>query len=134
MNSAPDAVDQYIQSFPTEVQAILVAVRRTVLESVPGGEERISYRMPAVFKCGVVVYYAAFKKHLGLFPPVADALVQAKVARYAGPKGNLQFPYAEPIPYELIAEVTKARLKTNRAKALAATQSGRKPAHSRSAA
>lgn len=85
--------------------------------AVPGGEERISYRMPAMFKHGVVIYYAAFKRHLGVFPPVSDPEVKAKVSRYAGPKGNLQFPYSEPIPYDLIAEVAKARLAQNTAAA-----------------
>ncbi len=128
MNAAPENVDQYIQGFPPEIQAVLEEVRRTVLRSVPGGEERISYRMPAVFNNGVVVYYAAFKKHLGLFPPVADPRLQAKVARYAGPKGNLQFPYTESIPYGLIAEIAGARLKANLAKvAKAAPKSAKKP-------
>lgn len=117
MNATPESVDQYIQGFTDETKKLLEAVRRTVLKAVPGGEERISYRMPAIFKNGVVVYYAAFKNHLGLFPPVADPEVQKKAARYAGPKGNLQFPYTEPIPYDLIAEVAAARLKENTAKA-----------------
>ena len=72
MNAAPQPVDEYIQSFPSATRKVLESVRATVLASVPGGEERLSYRMPAVFFNGVVVYYAAFKKHLGLFPPVQD--------------------------------------------------------------
>ncbi len=117
MNPAPQTVDDYIGGFPPETQAILQAVRAAVLRAAPGATERISYRMPAVFLNGVVVYYAAFKNHLGVFPPVEDADVQAKVAPYAGPKGNLQFPYSSPIPYDLLAEVVKARLRANLSKA-----------------
>ena len=116
MATAPQSVDEYVQSFPPETRAILESVRAAVLAAVPGGEERLSYRMPAVFLNGVVVYYAAFKKHLGVFPPVQDPSVRAKVARYAGPKGNLQFPFTEPIPLELITLVARARLASNLAK------------------
>jgi uncharacterized protein YdhG (YjbR/CyaY superfamily) len=111
--TAVSTVDEYISSFPGDVQASLSAVRDVVRRAVPGGEERISYRMPAMFRNGVVVYYAAFKKHLGLFPPVADVALRRKVARYAGPKGNLQFPLNEPLPLGLIREVVRARLAAN---------------------
>ena len=113
MNPVPQTVDDYIGGFPPETQALLQAVRATVLRAVPGATERISYRMPAVFLHGVVVYYAAFKHHLGIFPPVEDPDVKAKVAPYAGPKGNLQFRYSSPMPHDLIAEVVKARLQAN---------------------
>ena len=116
MNPAPTSVDEYIAGFPADIQAVLQAVRVTVRAAAPGAEERISYRMPAVFQHGVVVYFAAFKRHIGLFPPVEDPAVRARVAPYAGPKGNLQFPYDRPMPHRLIAEVVKARLKANLAK------------------
>ena len=109
-------VDEYIETFSPEIQKVLKAVRATVRAAAPDAEERISYRMPAVFQGGAVVYFAAFKKHIGLFPPVADPKVRAKVAAYAGPKGNLQFPYDEPIPHKLIALVVAARLKATLAR------------------
>lgn len=107
---APASVDEYIARFPGAVQAVLRAVRATVRAAAPDAEERISYRMPALFQRGVVVYFAAFKHHIGLYPPVDDPAVRALVAPYAGPKGNLRFPYSEPIPHELIAAVVRARL------------------------
>ena len=116
MNPTPTSVDEYIAGFPADIQAVVQAVRATVRAAAPGAEERISYRMPAVFQHGVVVYFAAFKRHIGLFPPVEDPAVRARVAPYAGPKGNLQFPYDRPVPHRLIAEVVKARLKANQAK------------------
>jgi uncharacterized protein YdhG (YjbR/CyaY superfamily) len=126
MNAMPASVDEYIAGFPPDIQDVLRSVRATVRSAAPHAEERISYRMPALFQQGVVVYFAAFKHHIGLFPPVEDAAVRAVVARYAGPKGNLQFAYTEPIPHELIARVVRARLMANQAKAAA-----RHPATSR---
>ena len=120
MNALPATVDQYIASFPADVQAVLHAVRATIRQVAPQAEERISYRMPAVFQNGVVVYFGAFKHHLGLFPPVDDPQVRARVAAYAGPKGNLQFRYDQPIPHVLIAEVVRSRLEANLAKAASA--------------
>ncbi|MEO3692760.1 iron chaperone [Roseateles paludis] len=121
MSTAPDgaaAVDAYIASFAPEVQAVLSAVRQAVRAAAPQAEERISYRMPALFQRGAVVYYGAFKQHLGLYPPVVatDAALLARAAPYAGPKGNLQFPYADPLPLDLIANVVRARLKANLAR------------------
>lgn len=116
MNPVPASVDEYIAGFPTEIKAVLRAVRATVRAAAPDAEERISYRMPAVFQHGVVVYFAAFKRHIGLFPPVEDPVVRARVTPYAGPKGNLQFPYDRPIPHQVIAAVVRARLKANLAK------------------
>ncbi len=74
----------------------------------------MSYRMPAFFQDGALVYFAAFKKHIGLFPPVRAATLKRPLAKYAGPKGNLQFPLDAPIPYALITKVVKTRLRENR--------------------
>lgn len=111
--SSPATVDEYIESFPPRIRAVLRSVRATVRKAAPQAEERISYRMPALFQNGAVVYYGAFKKHLGLFPPVEAPSLLRRVARYAGPKGNLQFPYDQPLPLGLIAAVVKARLESN---------------------
>ena len=114
-SAAPD-IDAYITTFPPEVRVILRAIRATVRTAAPDAEERISYRMPAFFQDGVLIYFAAFKKHIGVFPPVRDEKLRAAVAKYAGPKGNLRFPLAEAMPYALIARIVKARLRENRAK------------------
>ncbi|HSX63062.1 MAG TPA: DUF1801 domain-containing protein [Tahibacter sp.] len=132
MNTAPATVDEYIDRFPPAVQAVLRTVRATVKQAAPQAEERISYRMPALFQNGAVVYFGAFKHHLGLFPPVDDPALRAEAARYAGPKGNLQFPYDLPMPLELIAAIVRARVASNAAKAAAKPRkSGRPPAASR---
>jgi len=111
----PQSVDAYIASSPPEVRSILEAIRGTVRKAAPSAEERISYRIPAYFLGdAVLVYFAAFKKHIGLYPPVHDKSLKPLVARYAGPKGNLRFPLSEPMPHELIARIVKARVKEQR--------------------
>jgi len=114
----PASVDKYIAAFPPAVRTILRKIRRTIRDAVPDTEEMISYRMPAFKLDGVLVYFAAFKNHIGLFPPVrGDASFVRAVKRYAGPKGNLRFPLDEPIPYDLIRRIVKVRRKQNLEKA-----------------
>ncbi len=107
----PGTVDAYIAGFAVDVQAILKSVRQTIREAAPQAEETISYRMPAYKLNGMLVYFAAFKKHIGLFPPVrGDADLMREVQPYAGEKGNLRFPLDQPIPYELIRRIVKVRV------------------------
>ena len=114
----PAGVTQYIATFPPKVRTILRKIRQTVRGAAPDADEMISYRMPAYKLDGVLVYFAAFKNHIGLFPPVkGDASLERAVARYAGPKGNLQFQLDEPIPYDLIKRIVKFKAKRNREKA-----------------
>jgi uncharacterized protein YdhG (YjbR/CyaY superfamily) len=119
MAALPATIDEYIASFEPAVQAVLRTVRAAVRQAAPQAEERISYRMPALFQNGAVVYYGAFKNHLGLFPPVEDPTLRSQVAKYAGPKGNLQFPYGEALPLDLIVQVVQARVAANAAKVAA---------------
>jgi len=117
--AAPTTVDEYIAAFPPEVQRILQRVRRVARAAAPEAREVISYRMPALKQNGVLVYFAAFKNHIGLYPPITgDADIAKAVAPYAGEKGNLRFPFDEPIPYDLIARITALRLKQDLAKAV----------------
>ena len=107
----PGSVDDYIAACAPDVQPILQKIRLTIKAAAPDAEETISYRMPAFKLNGMIVYFAAFKKHNGLFPPVrGDASLMRAVKPYAGPKGNLQFPLGEPIPYALIRRIVKARV------------------------
>ena len=116
--AAPTTVDEYIAAFPPEVRRILQRVRRVARAAAPEAREVISYRMPALKQNGVLVYFAAFKNHIGLYPPISgDADIAKAVAPYAGEKGNLRFPFDEPIPYDLIARITALRLKQDLAKA-----------------
>ena len=115
MADPPHSVDAYIAAFPPEVQAILRKVRATVVAAAPDAHEVISYRMPALRQHGVLVYYAAFKSHIGFYPPIkGDARLEQASARYAGEKGNLRFPLDEPLPYPLIARLTRAARQAGR--------------------
>ena len=92
------------------MQEILQKIRLTVRGAVPDAEETISYRMPAFRKKKILIYFAAFKNHVGLYPPVkGDTALLKAVAPYAGEKGNLRFPLDQPIPYELIERIVKLR-------------------------
>jgi uncharacterized protein YdhG (YjbR/CyaY superfamily) len=113
-------IDEYISRFPDDVQAILSKVRATISKAAPDAKEVISYQMPAFKRHGILVYYAAWKQHIGLYPPISgDTAIEKAVARYAGPKGNLQFSLDEPIPYALIERIVKLRVKQDDAKSAA---------------
>jgi uncharacterized protein YdhG (YjbR/CyaY superfamily) len=116
----PSDIDGYIAQFPADLQVVLQTVRQTIRRAAPGAEETISYQMPAFKQHGILVYFAAWKKHIGLYPPVSgDQALEQAVARYAGPKGNLQFPLDEPIPYELIERIVRLRVQQDTEKATA---------------
>ena len=87
----PDTIDAYLATFPPKIRAILKKIRATVKKAAPQATEKISYRMPAFFQDGILIYFAAFKNHIGIFPPVReDAALLKQIAPYSGPKGNLQ--------------------------------------------
>lgn len=114
----PIDIDGYIARFPADVRAVLEQVRGTIRDAAPDATEVISYQMPAFRQHGILVYFAAWKQHIGLYPPISgDPAVEKAVARYAGPKGNLQFPLAEPMPLALIERIVKLRVKQDSEKA-----------------
>jgi uncharacterized protein YdhG (YjbR/CyaY superfamily) len=115
----PRSIDEYIAGQPAKVRAILTRIRRTIARAAPAAQEKISYRMPAFTLNGVLVYFAAFKAHIGLYPPVrGDARLEKALAPYAGPKGNLRLPLDQPMPYDLITRLVKLRVRQNLGKAL----------------
>jgi uncharacterized protein YdhG (YjbR/CyaY superfamily) len=116
----PRNIDSYIATFPKPVQALLTRVRRTIRAAAPKATEVISYNIPAFKQHGLLVYFAGFKNHVGLYPPVrGNAALEKAVAKYAGPKGNLKFPYDEPLPLGLIARIVRLKVKQDLAKAAA---------------
>ena len=117
----PKTIDEYIARFPPQVQEILEKIRQTVRKAAPGAEETIKYGMPTFTLNGNLVYFAAFKKHIGFYPPTAarDARFKKELSVYKGPKGSLRFPLDEPIPYGLISRIVKQRVKENLARAKA---------------
>ena len=120
----PKSIDDYIAGFSPEVQAILQRTRLTIRKTAPDAQETISYQIPAFKLHGALVYFAAFKSHIGFYPPVrGDARLEKVVSRYAGEKGNLRFPLDQPIPYDLIERIVKLRVKQNLAKVAARRKS-----------
>ena len=116
-STAPANIDDYIKGFTPEVQAILQRVRAVIRAAAPNAQEVISYRMPAFRQNGILVFFAAFKHHIGLYPPVSgNAQIEKAIAPYAGEKGNLRFPFDKPLPYDLIARIAKLRVKQDSAK------------------
>ena len=119
-------IDEYISEFPDDVQAILDKVRTTISKAAPDAKEVISYQMPAFKQHGILVYFAAWKQHIGLYPPISgDKAIEKAVARYAGPKGNLQFPLDLPIPHALIGRIVKLRVKQDSKRAAAKRKKNR---------
>jgi uncharacterized protein YdhG (YjbR/CyaY superfamily) len=118
--ATPKSIDEYIAAFSPDVQTILKRIRLTIRKVAPDAQETISYRMPAFTQHGVLVYFAAFQNHIGLYPPVSgDARLEKAISPYAGAKGNLRFPLNQPIPYGLIERIVKLRVEQNSAKAAA---------------
>ena len=104
-----ETIDAYIAGFPPEVQALLEKVRRTIRKAVPEAQEAISYRIPTFKLNGrYLIYFAGFKKHIGLYPVRVDtAEFQQDIATYGAGKATLRFPLDQPIPFELIARLVK---------------------------
>lgn len=121
-------VDAYIAGFPRDVQALLRKVRRTIRAAAPRAEELISYRIPAYKQNRILVYFAGFKAHIGLFPPVrGNASLEKAVARYAGPKGNLRFFYDEPLPIGLITRIVRLKVKQDMSRTAQKSRKARPP-------
>jgi uncharacterized protein YdhG (YjbR/CyaY superfamily) len=107
----PRNMDEYISAASPECRPILEKIRRSIRQAAPRAEETISYGMPAFKQKNILVYFAVFKKHIGLYPPVrGDEKLMRDVAPYAGAKRNLRFPLEKRIPYGLIRRVVKNRL------------------------
>jgi uncharacterized protein YdhG (YjbR/CyaY superfamily) len=122
-----ETIDEYVAAFSPEVRAILGKIRQTIGTAAPDAEEAISYRMPTFKQDGVLVHFAAFKNHIGLYPPIrGDAGLEKAISPYAGEKGNLRFPLDQPIPYDLIERIVKLRVKQNLAKAVSKRKKGSK--------
>lgn len=104
-----ESVDDYIASFPQEVQAELQAVRRTIHAAAPDAEESISYAIPTFSVAGrPVVYLSGWKKHISIYPvPELDESIEPTVTPYLSGKSTAKFPLGKPIPQELITALVE---------------------------
>ena len=114
VNKIPATIDEYIISFPLEVQKLLMELRIAVKEAAPLAEEKISYRMPSFKYKGMLVYFAAYKNHIGFYPLAAGIeAFKDKIMKYNTSKGTVQFPLDKPLPVKLIKQIVKFRVKEN---------------------
>jgi uncharacterized protein YdhG (YjbR/CyaY superfamily) len=109
------SVDQYIGTFPQDVQKTLEEIRNTIKAIVPDAKEKISYQIPCFELNGRnLIHFAGWNRHISMYPVSAgDEAFEKKIARYVAGKGTLKFPLDEPIPLELIEEVVRFRLADN---------------------
>ncbi len=113
-----NSIDEYIATFPEEIQTILQKVRETIKAAAPEAEEKISYQMPTFALKGNLVHFAAFKNHIGFYPtPSGTEAFKEEIARYQAGKGSIQFPLDEPMPLDLITRIVKMRVAENLKKA-----------------
>ena len=114
MNTKFKTIDEYIDSYPPEIQTLLVQVRNTIREAVPDAEEAIKYGLATFVLNGNLVHFGAFKKHIGLYPaPSGIDHFEKELDRYKTSKGAIQFPLDEPLPLDLISEIVRFRVKEN---------------------
>lgn len=110
-------IDEYINAFPAEVKTRLHLLRATIKEVAPDAEETIKYRMPTFIYHGNLVYFAAFKNHIGFYPTPSgvDDSIEG-LAQYKAGKGTLQFPLDQPLPLDLVRQIVEQRVQENLAK------------------
>src|SRR5580765_6778675 len=107
-------IDEYIEQFPANIQAILQKLRATIKKTAPAAEELISYQMPAFKYHGMLVYFAGYKNHIGFYPTSSPMKVFKKeLAGYKTSKGAIQFPIEKAIPSTLVRNIVKFRIKEN---------------------
>ena len=111
----PKTIEEYIALQPAEVQPLLQSIRKTIHEAAPDAQETISYQMPAFKKDKILIWFAAFKNHISIFPKVKviDAF-KKQLAPYKTSKGTIQFPIDEPLPLDLLVDIVRFIVKEQR--------------------
>lgn len=107
-------IDEYIATYPKDIQDILKKIRATVKKAAPHAEETINYQIPTFTLHGNLVHFAAFKSHIGFYPtPTGIEKFKKELSAYEGAKGSVKFPLDKPIPYSLIRKIVMFRVKEN---------------------
>lgn len=107
-------IDEYIATFPADVQALLQQLRQTIHKAAPEAEEAIRYQMPTFRLHGNLVHFAAFRNHIGLYPaPSGIEAFEQELAPYRAAKGSIRFPKDKPIPLDLVTRIVLYRVKEN---------------------
>lgn len=106
-----NAVDDYISKHPEEVQGLLREIRETIRSAAPNATEKMSWQMPTFWQGENLIHFAAFKKHISIFPGgEATAVFAQRLVGYKTSKGTIQFPLNKPIDFDLIADITRWRV------------------------
>src|SRR6187551_2898588 len=109
-----ETIDEYIASFPKEIQKLLKEMRATIQKAAPKAEEDIKYAMPTFVLNGNLVHFAAYKNHIGFYPaPRAIEEFKTELSKYEGSKGAIKFPLDKPIPLSLVRKIVKFRVAMN---------------------
>lgn len=112
MTAKVNTIDEYIAQFSPEIQAILQKTRETIAKAAPKAVEKMAYGIPTFYQGENLVHFGAFKKHLGFFPTSSPIIEFAdELKPYKTSRGTVQFPYKCKIPYALITQITKFRVK-----------------------
>ncbi|WP_431216977.1 iron chaperone [Puia sp. P3] len=111
-------VDEYISTFPPATKKALTEIRSLIQKAAPTAEETISYNIPAFKLDGMLVWYAGYKEHIGLYPkPDVIQIFKKELTNYKLSKGTIQFPLDQPLPVSLITKIVKYRIAENKAAA-----------------
>jgi uncharacterized protein YdhG (YjbR/CyaY superfamily) len=109
-----NSIDEYLEAQPEVARTVLEKIRQLVKEEVPGAEEVISYQMPAFKFHGILIWFAGFKNHYGIYPysKTIEAFKE-KLKAYEISKGTIRLPYDKPVPVKLIRDIVKFNLREN---------------------
>jgi uncharacterized protein YdhG (YjbR/CyaY superfamily) len=117
MKAEYKTIDEYIQTFPENIQLILEKMRQTIHNAAPEAVESISYRMPAFKLNGNLVFFAAAKNHIGFYPTASPIeAFKKELSSYKTSKGAIQFPLNTSVPWDLVGKIVKFRVRENSAK------------------
>lgn len=105
------SIDEYIKTFPKEVQSVLQELRKVIQEEAPEATEKISYQIPTFYLNGNLVHFAAYKNHIGFYPGASGIVkFQKEIDKYKNAKGSVQFPIDQPLPFSLVRKIVKFRV------------------------
>ncbi|MEJ2296512.1 MAG: DUF1801 domain-containing protein [Candidatus Lokiarchaeota archaeon] len=108
------SIDEYINTFPKEIQEILENLRQIIKTTAPKAEETISYKIPTFKLNGNLVHFAAFKNHIGFYPtPSGIEKFKKELSTYETSKGTIKFPLDQPIPFDLVKKIVEFRVREN---------------------
>ncbi|MDB5036077.1 MAG: hypothetical protein JWQ98_3318 [Chlorobi bacterium] len=114
MKTAPKTIDEYTAGFPEEIRNILEEIRMTIRKAAPDAEETIKYQMPTFTLNGNLIHFAAFKKHIVMYPVPRDVdTFKDELSACEGEKNTVRFPFNKPVPFDLIGRIIEFRAKRN---------------------